>query len=86
MSICTSLDLYIEMGPPMSENQVKESQSHVASRHSPRRGMGHYRICNTNVNVIFCYNKICMNTSSYGLKYICIGHFKHHYGGSFTWL
>ena len=25
MSICTSLDLYFEMGPPMSENQVKES-------------------------------------------------------------
>ena len=27
MSICTSLDLYFEMGPLMSENQVKESQS-----------------------------------------------------------
>ena len=36
----TSLDLYFQMGPPMSENQVKESQSHVASYHSPRRGMG----------------------------------------------
>ena len=44
MSICTSLDLYFEMGPPMSENQVKESQSRVASHHSPRRGMGRYKL------------------------------------------
>ena len=43
MSICTSLDLYFEMCPPMLENQVKESQSRVASHHSPRQGMGHYR-------------------------------------------
>ena len=38
MSICTSLDLYFEMGIPMSENRVKESQSCVASHHPPRRG------------------------------------------------
>ena len=25
-----------------------------------------------------------MNTSSYKIKHICIGNFKHHYGGSFT--
>ena len=31
MSICTSLDLYFKMGPPMSENQLKESQSRVVS-------------------------------------------------------
>ena len=31
MSICTSLDLYFERGPPISENQVNESQSHIAS-------------------------------------------------------
>ena len=43
MSICISLDLYFEMGPPMSENQVQESQSHVASHGLPRRGMGRYR-------------------------------------------
>ena len=42
MSICTSLDLYFEMGPPMSENQVKESQSRVASHHPTRRGTGRY--------------------------------------------
>ena len=42
MSICTRLDLYFEMGPPMSKNQVKESQSRVASHHPPRRGMGRY--------------------------------------------
>ena len=30
MSICTNLDLYFEMGPQMSENHVKESQSRVA--------------------------------------------------------
>ena len=32
----TSLDLYLEMGPPMLENRVKESQSSVASPHLPR--------------------------------------------------
>ena len=42
MSICTSYDLYFEMDPPMSENQVKESQSRVVSHHPPRRGMGRY--------------------------------------------
>ena len=42
MSICTSLDLYFEMGPPMLENQVNESQSHVASHHPHRPGMGRY--------------------------------------------
>ena len=42
MSICISLDLYFEMGPPMSENQLKESQSCVASHHPPRLGMGRY--------------------------------------------
>ena len=42
MSICTSLDLYFKMGPPMSENQVKESQSSVASQPLPKRGMGRY--------------------------------------------
>ena len=36
-------DLYFEMGPPMSENPVKESQSHVASHNPPRQGMGRYR-------------------------------------------
>ena len=54
MSICTSLDLYFEMGPLMSENQVKESQSSVASHHPPKRGMGRYNIScmpsSTNVN------------------------------------
>ena len=45
MSICTSLDLYFKMGPPMSENQVKDSKSRVASHHSPRRGMGLYKLC-----------------------------------------
>ena len=44
MSICTSLVLYFEMGPLMSENQVKESQSSVTTHHPPRRGMGCYRI------------------------------------------
>ena len=43
MLICTSLDLYFEMGPPMLENKVKESQSCVVSHHSPRRGMGRYK-------------------------------------------
>ena len=33
MSICTILDLYFEMGSPMLENQVKESQSRMASHH-----------------------------------------------------
>ena len=42
MSICTSLDLYLEMGAPMSENQVKESQSRLASHHPHRWGMGCY--------------------------------------------
>ena len=42
MSICTSLDLYFKIGPPMSENQLKESQSRVASYHPPRRGLGSY--------------------------------------------
>ena len=44
MSICTSLDLYFEMGPPMSENQVKEFQSHVTSHHPSRQGMGRYKV------------------------------------------
>ena len=44
MSIYTSLDLYFKMGPPMLKNQVKESQSRVASHHLPRRGMGRYNI------------------------------------------
>ena len=47
MSICTSLDVYFEMGSPMSENKVKESQSHVASHHPPKRGMGRYRLGTT---------------------------------------
>ena len=34
------MDLFIEMGPPMSEKQVKESQSRVASHRRPRRGWG----------------------------------------------
>ena len=42
MSICISLDSYFKMGPPMSENQVKEYQSCVASYHPPRWGMGRY--------------------------------------------
>ena len=42
MSICTSLDLYLEMNSPISENQVKKSQSRLTSHHPPRRGMGHY--------------------------------------------
>ena len=42
MSICISLDLYFKMGSPMSENQVKESQSRVASHHLPRQGTGRY--------------------------------------------
>ena len=42
MSICTSLDLYFEMGLPMSENQVNESQSRVASHGPLRRAMGRY--------------------------------------------
>ena len=38
-----------------------------------------------NVNVIFCYSKTCIyNMYSNVLKHICTGHFKHHYGGSFT--
>ena len=45
MSISTSLDLYFEMGPSMSENQLKESQSRVASHHPPRWGMGRHIIC-----------------------------------------
>ena len=36
------MDLFIEMGPPMSEKQVKEFQSNVASHCRPRRGMGFY--------------------------------------------
>ena len=43
MSICTSVDLYFKRGPPMSEKQLKESQSHVASHLPPRRGMGRYK-------------------------------------------
>ena len=42
MSICTSLDLYFEMSPLISENKVKGSQSRVASHHQPRRGMERY--------------------------------------------
>ena len=42
MSICISSDLYFEMGLPMSENRVNESQSCVASHHPPRQGMGLY--------------------------------------------
>ena len=38
MSICISLDLYFEIGSPMSEDQVKESQSRVASHHLSRQG------------------------------------------------
>ena len=45
MSICTSLDLYFEMGLPMLENQVNESQSHAASHRSLKRGMGCYNKC-----------------------------------------
>ena len=45
MSICTSLDLYFEISPPMSENPLNESQSRVTSHHPPKRGMGHYIIC-----------------------------------------
>ena len=44
MSICTSLDLYFEMGPPLSENQVKESQSRLASPHQPRWGLGRHTL------------------------------------------
>ena len=43
MSICTSLDLYFEMGPPISENQVKESWSRVVSHHPSRWGTRRYR-------------------------------------------
>ena len=34
------MDLYFEMGLPMSENQVKKSQSHVASLHLQQLGDG----------------------------------------------
>ena len=32
------------MGPPMSENQLKKSQSCVASPHPLRQGMGLYKL------------------------------------------
>ena len=51
MLICISLDLYFEMGPPMSKNQVKESQSRVASHHPLRWGIGRYRCQDKNLDM-----------------------------------
>ena len=33
----------MELGPQISENHVKKSQSRVASHHPHRQGMGRYR-------------------------------------------
>ena len=44
ISLC-NYEYMIEMDSPMSENQVKESQSRVASPHPLRRGMGLYITC-----------------------------------------
>ena len=42
ISLC-NCESMIEMGPPMSENQLKESQSCAASLQPPRRGRGSYK-------------------------------------------
>ena len=41
ISLC-NYESMIEMGPPMSEKQVRESQFRVVSHHPPRWGMGCY--------------------------------------------
>ena len=43
ISLC-NYEYMIEMGPPMLENQVRESQSRVASPHPLRPEMGCYSI------------------------------------------